>query len=289
MAKAPGTTFDQLPLTEMKHGLAKPIATIRFLPSEISKKLGISFEETEDDLDALQAAAIRTASGRQFGLVRHRHQPTEGVDILTDERSTDLTRDLHDAMGFLRIHQEDLSWIHPEVELDSTRAEAQSWFKKIVAQKAPAGSENERPRASTAGYKTFVTQHSSKDVLSSDVEISGTIKFQKELLIDGRFEGEIISDGVLTVGENANIRADIKTRSIIIYGKVYGDVIGSERCELKSKCRLEGNLKAARLIIEEGAAFIGKSEVSSGMSVKASSVRPEVVRHEMPEKSLARA
>jgi hypothetical protein len=41
-----------------------------------------------------------------------------------------------------------------------------------------------------------------------------------------------------------------------------------------------GDLKAARLIIEEGATFIGKSEVSSGMSVKAASSRPEVVRHE---------
>jgi len=289
MAKAPGTTFDQVALTEMKHGLAKPIATIRSGPSEISKKLGIAFEETEDDLDALQAAVIRTTSGRQFGLVRHRHQLMEGVDILTDEHSTDLTRDLHDAMGFLQIHQEDLSWIHPEVEVDSLRPEAQSWFKKMVGQKAALDSENQRPRASTADYKAFAPQRSGKHVLSNDVVIIGTIKFQNELLIDGKFEGEIIADGVLTVGENANIRADIRTKSITIYGKVHGDVTVSERCELKSQCRLEGDLKAARLIIEEGATFIGKSEVSSGMSVKASSGRPEVVRHEMPEKSLARA
>jgi cytoskeletal protein CcmA (bactofilin family) len=140
----------------------------------------------------------------------------------------------------------------------------------------------DQPKSSTNEYKKFMAEHSGKDVLSSDVEIKGTIKFQKELLIDGKVEGDINSDGALTVGENADIRAEIKTKSITIYGKVQGNITVSERCELKSKCTLQGDLKAARLIIEEGATFIGKSEVSSGMSVKAASSgsRPEVVRHE---------
>jgi len=138
---------------------------------------------------------------------------------------------------------------------------------------------SDQQKSQTNDYKKFMAEHSGKDVLSSDVEIKGTIKFQKELLIDGKVEGEINSDGALTVGENADIRAEIKTKSITIYGKVSGNVSVSERCELKSKCTLQGDLKAARLIIEEGATFIGKSEVSSGMSVKAAS-KPEVVRHE---------
>jgi len=138
---------------------------------------------------------------------------------------------------------------------------------------------SDQQKSQTNDYKKFMAEHSGKDVLSSDVEIKGTIKFQKELLIDGKVEGEINSDGALTVGENADIRAEIKTKSITIYGKVSGNISVSERCELKSKCTLQGDLKAARLIIEEGATFIGKSEVSSGMSVKAAS-KPEVVRHE---------
>jgi cytoskeletal protein CcmA (bactofilin family) len=151
---------------------------------------------------------------------------------------------------------------------------------------SPGGEDSNRsayadqPKSSTNEYKKFMAEHSGKDVLSSDVEIKGTIKFQKELLIDGKVEGEINSDGALTVGENADIRAEVKTKSITIYGKVQGNITVSERCELKSKCTLQGDLKAARLIIEEGATFIGKSEVSSGMSVKAASSRPEVVRHE---------
>ena len=123
-----------------------------------------------------------------------------------------------------------------------------------------------------------------KDVLSKDVEIKGSIKFQKELMIDGKVEGEINSDGVLTIGENADIRGEIKTKSITVFGKVHGNITVAERCELKSRCTLQGDLKAARLVIEEGATFIGKSEVTSGKvqpSANSSSPsRPEIVRND---------
>ena len=97
-----------------------------------------------------------------------------------------------------------------------------------------------------------------KCTLSSDVEIEGSIRFQKELLIDGKVQGQINSDGVLTIGENAHIRGEIKTKSVTVHGKVNGKIT-AELCELKSKCTLRGDLKAARLIIEEGATFIGRS------------------------------
>ena len=53
------------------------------------------------------------------------------------------------------------------------------------------------------------------------------------------------SDGVLTIGENADIRGEIKTKSITVYGKVQGNITVGERCELKSRCTLQGDLKAA--------------------------------------------
>jgi cytoskeletal protein CcmA (bactofilin family) len=130
-----------------------------------------------------------------------------------------------------------------------------------------------------------MADHGGKDILSSDVEIKGSIKFQKELLIDGKVEGDINSDGVLTVGENAEIRGEIKTKSITVYGKVQGNITVAERCELKSKCVLQGDLKAARLTIEEGATFIGKSEVTSGTLPVKAAARPEVVRPNEPIKA----
>ena len=100
-----------------------------------------------------------------------------------------------------------------------------------------------------------------KCILSGDVEIEGSITFQKELFIDGKVQGQVTSDGVLTIGENAKIRGEIQTISVTVHGKVHGN-IKEERCELKSNCTLEGDLKAARLITEEGATFIGTSQIS---------------------------
>ncbi len=114
-----------------------------------------------------------------------------------------------------------------------------------------------------------------KNLLSADVEIKGSIKFQNELTIDGKVEGEIHSAGVLTVGENAEIRGEVKTKSVTVYGKVHGNITVDERCELKTRAVLMGDLKAARLVIEDGATFVGKSEVTPN---KVAMKQPEVVR-----------
>jgi cytoskeletal protein CcmA (bactofilin family) len=157
-------------------------------------------------------------------------------------------------------------------------------FSGIDENNHPANGEE--PITTTIEKPNPMADHGGKDILSSDVEIKGSIKFQKELLIDGKVEGEINSDGVLTIGENADIRGEIKTKSITVFGKVHGNITVAERCELKSKCTLQGDLKAARLIIEEGATFIGKSEVTSGtVPAKAAPGRPEVVRSSEPIKA----
>lgn len=102
---------------------------------------------------------------------------------------------------------------------------------------------------------------SSKNVLANDVEIKGSIKFSHDLIIDGKIEGEVISDGSLTIGENALIKGEVKTRSVIIFGKVEGNITVAERCELKSNAVLLGDISAGTLAIEEGATFDGKSSV----------------------------
>ncbi len=109
---------------------------------------------------------------------------------------------------------------------------------------------------------------SSKNVLANDVEIKGSIKFSHDLIIDGRIEGEVVSDGALTIGENANIKGEVKTRSVIIFGKVEGNISVQERCELKSNAVLVGDISAGTLSIEEGATFMGQSQVGKRDSAK---------------------
>jgi cytoskeletal protein CcmA (bactofilin family) len=113
------------------------------------------------------------------------------------------------------------------------------------------------------------------NILSSDVEIKGNIKFANELIIDGKVEGEISSPGTLTLGENAEIRGEVKTKSVTVLGRVHGNITVEERCELKGHSVLMGDLKAARLVIEEGATFVGKSEVTPN---KVAMKQPEIVR-----------
>ena len=126
----------------------------------------------------------------------------------------------------------------------------------------PAAFVQEKPKVPEK-MPVMPEHNPNKNVLSKDVEIKGNIKFTNELIIDGKIEGEISSDGVLTVGENADIRGEIKTKSVTVLGKVNGNITVGDRCELKARAHLVGDLKAAKLIIEEGATFVGKSEVTT--------------------------
>jgi cytoskeletal protein CcmA (bactofilin family) len=115
---------------------------------------------------------------------------------------------------------------------------------------------------------SFTMTSTSKNVLSNDVEIKGSIKFSHDLIIDGKIEGEVSSDGALTVGENANIKGEIKTRAVTIFGKVEGNITVTERCELKSNAVLQGDVNAGTLAIEEGATFHGRSQVGKSAAPK---------------------
>lgn len=112
-----------------------------------------------------------------------------------------------------------------------------------------------------------------KNILAGDVEIHGTLKFQNELIFDGKLDGEIISEGVLTLGKNANVKGEVKTKAVTVHGTVNGNITVTERCELKASSQLNGDLKAMRIVIEEGATFIGKSEVTPAKSVAAPAAR----------------
>jgi cytoskeletal protein CcmA (bactofilin family) len=108
-----------------------------------------------------------------------------------------------------------------------------------------------------------------RNILSTDVEITGSVKFTNDLLVDGRIDGEITSDGNLTIGENAKIRAEIKTASVIIYGKVHGNITVADRVELRAGSEVVGDIKAQTLLVEASAIFVGKSEVGTPSTISA--------------------
>jgi cytoskeletal protein CcmA (bactofilin family) len=103
---------------------------------------------------------------------------------------------------------------------------------------------------------------SSKNVLNSDVEVKGTLKFSGELTFDGKLEGDINSDGTLQLGDNAVVKGNINAGNVIIRGKITGNVNAKEKIEIKSKTELFGDIKAPRLAIEEGVTFVGRSDIN---------------------------
>jgi len=87
--------------------------------------------------------------------------------------------------------------------------------------------------------------------------VSGQISFQGPARIDGAVDGEIQCQGVLTIGEGAEVRAKISGQAVVSRGKVEGNVTARERVELAAPARLIGNIDTPRLIIAEGVVFEG--------------------------------
>src|SRR5947209_1139624 len=105
-------------------------------------------------------------------------------------------------------------------------------------------------------------QSNSKNVLNSDVDIKGTLKFSGELTFDGKLDGDISSEGTLNLGDNAVIKGNINATSVIVRGKITGNVVAREKIDIKARTELFGDIKAPRLAIEEGVTFVGKTDVN---------------------------
>jgi cytoskeletal protein CcmA (bactofilin family) len=106
------------------------------------------------------------------------------------------------------------------------------------------------------------TGNSSKNVLNSDVEIKGNLRFAGELTFEGKLEGEIQTEGVLNLGDTAVITGNINAQSVVVRGKVNGNITAKEKIEIKSKAELFGDIRASKLVVEEGVTFVGKTEVN---------------------------
>jgi cytoskeletal protein CcmA (bactofilin family) len=98
--------------------------------------------------------------------------------------------------------------------------------------------------------------------IPSDIEIIGTLKLPGERTVTCRVEGEIISPSTVIIPQDNHVKARIKAESVVIFGKVDGDIHATGRTVLKSSSVLRGDIHAARVLVEEGAAFSGKSHVS---------------------------
>ena len=97
------------------------------------------------------------------------------------------------------------------------------------------------------------------------VEFKGTITYSGTVRIDGYLDGEIHTDGVVLIGEEAVIQAKITAGTIVCKGKVTGDVVAKECIKLRAPAVMNGSVKTPVLSMEDGVLFNGALEMAQSV------------------------
>jgi len=92
---------------------------------------------------------------------------------------------------------------------------------------------------------------------------SGKLSFEGPARIDGQIDGEIIAKESIMIGGSAVVSGPIKAASVIVAGKVSGDITASQRIELRFSAKVLGNLTSNVLIVHDGAVFEGRCAIQS--------------------------
>src|SRR5438874_7853243 len=136
-----------------------------------------------------------------------------------------------------------------------------SMFNRKSEPTAPVSQPVSPPVLSEQPNRTLAPARPS-GLLSRGVSIKGSVKSLNELVVDGEVEGTIDSPGKLSIGEHAQVKGEIKAKSVTVRGTIEGNILATERCELAAGCTLRGDIEAPRLVVDENAAFVGSAKVA---------------------------
>ena len=98
-------------------------------------------------------------------------------------------------------------------------------------------------------------------VIGNDVVIKGEITVEKGLRVDGTIEGAVTTKGKVHVGKTGTLAAEVNGGTVVIEGKVKGNVTASDRVTLEATSNVAGDLTASKLVVHEGATYVGKVNV----------------------------
>lgn len=100
-------------------------------------------------------------------------------------------------------------------------------------------------------------------VIGPTLKFKGELSANEDLIIEGEIEGTIAhQDKNLTVGKEGRVKADINARSVEIYGNVEGDIHSEDIVKLAKSADVKGNIFCARIVMEDGAQFSGRIDMS---------------------------
>ena len=120
------------------------------------------------------------------------------------------------------------------------------------------GSERERTQAQV---KPALDERRVAAWIGKSVFVRGDVVCSGDLTIDGKFEGTIeVGDHGLTIGVDATIKADLVAKTITIDGTVIGNVTAREKLDLRATGSVEGDVRAHRFVMADGAVLRGRVE-----------------------------
>ena len=100
--------------------------------------------------------------------------------------------------------------------------------------------------------------------IGKSITINGDLTGEEDLVIEGKVEGKVtLPNSVLTIGANGTIKAEVSAKSVVVIGRVSGNVRGTERVEIQATGIVEGDVIAPRLVVAEGAVVNGSIQMTS--------------------------
>lgn len=102
-------------------------------------------------------------------------------------------------------------------------------------------------------------------ILGSKSAFNGTAHLSGNACIEGRFKGELVSDGELVIAESAEVEAAIQGTRVQVFGKVVGDIVCSDLLEIFTGAQVVGTIASPRLVIHDGVVFEGRCHMRSSL------------------------
>ena len=94
------------------------------------------------------------------------------------------------------------------------------------------------------------------------VRVSGNIYSREDLYVDGDLEGTVEAlEHKVTIGPNGTVKATLKAREVVVLGAIHGNVEATDKIEIRKDAKLTGDIRTARIIIEDGAYFKGSIDI----------------------------
>jgi cytoskeletal protein CcmA (bactofilin family) len=110
--------------------------------------------------------------------------------------------------------------------------------------------------------------------IGQSVHIKGTLVGKEDLTIDGKVEGEIrLEEHQLTIGQHGDIQAEVQAKDIVIHGQLDGNVSADDKVEISASGSVQGDIRARRVAIVDGATFKGSIDMEFGVKTQSDTAK----------------